>query len=209
MRFIRALATASVLLTATRQAGAQAAPAATPDSAHDSSATSIDSGRTYRRFPGRDNVGIATPVLPQERRAIEHDDAYYTRLTIHRWGSYAMLPLFAGEYLLGRRLLNGGDVPGWMRNTHGTVAGAIGVLFAANTVTGAMNLWESRHDGEGGARRLLHSALMLSADAGFLYTASLAEDDGGSRDFTRHRDAALTSIGLSAAGTALMWFWRN
>ena len=34
-----------------------------------------------------------TPVV--RRRAVQYSDQYYTRLTIHRYGSYLMLPLFA------------------------------------------------------------------------------------------------------------------
>lgn len=180
---------------------------------------------TIRTLPP---LELATPSLPgvvpadQQRQAIEYSDAYYTRLTIHRIGSYAMLPLFATEYLLGKRLMDGGDVPGWVRSAHGTVAGGIGVLFGVNTLTGVWNLWEGRKEPEGRARRFLHSALMIAADAGFLYTASLAEDDdefefgedgGGSfrsgNRSTRHRDAALVSIGMSTAGTLLMWLWKD
>ena len=36
-----------------------------------------------------------TPVARPRPRAIEYSDAYNTRLTIHRIGSYTMLPLFA------------------------------------------------------------------------------------------------------------------
>jgi hypothetical protein len=39
-------------------------------------------------------------------RAIEYSDAYYTRLRIHQIASYAELPMFAAEWVLGQRLLN-------------------------------------------------------------------------------------------------------
>ena len=139
------------------------------------------------------------PARPQ---AIEYSDAYYTRLSIHRVGSYAMLPLFAGEYLLGRELMSDGDVAGWVKGAHVGVATGIGLLFAVNTVTGAMNLWESRHEEEGRNRRLLHAALLTLADAGFLATAMLGED---ADDSNPHRDVALVSIGVSTAGTLMMW----
>ena len=40
---------------------------------------------------------IDTPTV-RRRHAIQYSDQYYTRLTIHRYGSYAMLPLFVAEY---------------------------------------------------------------------------------------------------------------
>ena len=159
-------------------------------------------------------LGPAVPLAAQQQTpppAIEYSDGYYTRLTVHRIGSYAMLPLFGAEYLLGHELEESGDVAGWVKPTHVAVATGIGALFVLNTVTGGMNLWEARHEQEGRTRRLLHAALLTLADAGFVYTATLAEDageeepgedGGGSND---HRNAALVSIGISTAGTLLMW----
>ena len=77
------------------------------------------------------------------RHAVAYSDFYNTRLKIHRIGSYTMLPLFASEWVLGDRLLNGTNPPGWMKPTHVGVASALGVLFTVNTVTGAWNLWDS------------------------------------------------------------------
>lgn len=158
----------------------------------------------------------ALAVLPQppRRRAVEYSDWYGRRLTIHRWASYAMVPLFATEYWLGNKLLNDETVSSGTRDTHAAVASTIGVLFAANTVTGLWNLWDARRDPNGRGKRLVHSALLLAADAGFLYTASLAEDDdegeggAGGRN-TAHRNAALVSIGLSTVGSGLMWFFKD
>lgn len=99
-------------------------------------------------------------------RAIEYSDAYYTRLTIHRWGSYAMLPLFGAEYILGNELLNGSHPSSWVKPTHTTVAIGLGALFGINTVTGLWNLWDSRHDANDRTRRYVHTVLMLAADAG-------------------------------------------
>lgn len=165
---------------------------------------------------------VTGSVVGQQRpQAIEYSDSYYTRLTIHRIGSYAMLPLFAGEYVLGKRLYDGGNVASWVRPWHGYLASGIGVLFAVNTVTGVWNLVEGWKEPEGRTRRVLHSALMLAADVGFLYTASLAperEDDGefeGGREFesegnpTRHRNAALVSISLSTVSAVMMWLWKD
>jgi hypothetical protein len=181
------------------------------------------SPETVRTLPPLGPQGMAGSAASRAVRrgqAIEHGDFYYARLTAHRIGSFAMLPLFAGEYLLGHRLLEGGDAPGWVGSAHGVVAGGIGLIFGLNTVTGVWNLWEGRKEPEGRARRFLHSALMLAADAGFLYTASLAEDDdefeneggggsGAGDGSIRHRNAALASISLSTAGTLLMWLWKD
>ena len=157
---------------------------------------------------------LDTPVV-RRRRAIEYSDQYYTRLTIHRYGSYAMLPLFAGEYVLGQNLINDGSPPSWMKPAHGVVALGIGALFTVNTVTGAMNLWESRSDPSNRGLRIAHSVLMLASDAGFAITGALTPGHHSS-DFatiqasrTRHRNWAVGSIGVATAGTALMWFWKR
>jgi hypothetical protein len=144
-------------------------------------------------------------------RSIELSQGYYTRLGIHRVASYVTLPLFAGEYLLGERLLDDDDdAPGWVKPAHTGVALALGGLFVTNTVTGVWNLWEARHVPEGRGRRILHTALMLAADAGFLYTASLAGDakdsDSGAR---KHRNAAIASISVATVSTVMMWFWKG
>jgi hypothetical protein len=145
----------------------------------------------------------AKPFVAQ---AIEHSDAYYTRLTIHRYGSYAMLPLFAGQYYLGNKLINGTSDT-WVKPTHKATAYAVAGLFASNTVTGVWNAVESRHDREGRGRRLLHGGLMLAAEAGFAYTGiKLSQDASDLGDNAReHRNAALVSMGLATTGTLLMW----
>ena len=139
-------------------------------------------------------------------QAIEYSDAYYTRLTIHRYGSYAELPLFGAQYLLGNKLINGTSAS-WVKPTHQAVAVALGGLFVTNTVTGVWNLVESRHEKEGRSRKLLHVGLMLAADAGFAYTATLASDatNGGPAQKKKHRNAALFSVGLATTGTIVMW----
>jgi hypothetical protein len=177
---------------------------------------------SYRFVSGTVMPAAVEAGAQQRRVAIEYSDAYYTRLTIHRIGSYVMLPLFAGEYVLGKRLLDGGNVASWVRPWHGNLAAGIGVLFAVNTVTGVWNLAEGWKEPEGRTRRILHSAMMLAADAGFLYTASLAGesegyefgDNGGGafgsgNNSIRHRNAALVSIGLSTVSTLMMWLWKD
>ena len=151
---------------------------------------------------------VTDSVRPRPK-AIEYSDAYATRLRIHRIGSYAMLPLFASEYILGDRLMQANHAD-WVKPAHGVVAGGLGALFVVNTVTGVWNLAESRKDPAGRSRRLLHSALMLAADAGFAYTGLIASDAKESPNGrTRHKNAGLVSMGISTVGTALMWFWKD
>jgi hypothetical protein len=45
---------------------------------------------------------------PVHATAIQHSDAYLTRAKIHRYASYASLPLFGAEVLLGESLYNSG-----------------------------------------------------------------------------------------------------
>jgi hypothetical protein len=147
-------------------------------------------------------------------RAIEYSNAYGTRLAIHRYASYAELPLFAVEYALGQRILNGdrtGDrASSGTRSAHRFVAGGLGVLFAVNTVTGVWNLIEARHDPSGRTRRNLHALGMLVADAGFLWTASLAGDAHESVDAAnQHRNAAIASISVATVSTVMMWLWKD
>jgi hypothetical protein len=153
---------------------------------------------------------ILSDTQPRRPRPVTYSDAYFTRLTIHRWGSYTMLPLFAAEVALGQNLINDSRPPSWIKSTHVGVALGIGALFTSNTVTGVWNLWESRKDPAGRTRRLVHSALMIASDAGFVATGLLAEDAGHSVDGrNRHRTVALTSMGVAAVGGVMMWFWKD
>ena len=151
-----------------------------------------------------------TTTRSQRPRAIEYSDAYHTRLKIHQIGAYAMLPLFVGEYFVGQKLLNSTNRPGGLKSAHSLIAGALGVVFAANTVTGVWNFWDSRKDPKGRARRQIHSVLMLASDAGVLLTAMSGSNAKHSLANARtHRTIAISSIALSAIGTGMMWLWRN
>lgn len=143
--------------------------------------------------------------------AIERSDAYYTRLKVHRMGSYAILPLFAAQYYLGNRLLNDELRPDWVKPAHQVVAASVGTVFAVNTVTGVWNLIEARNDPNNRTRRYLHAAAMLAADAGFAYTglvASQEADDLGDGAH-RHRNIALASVGVSTASVIMMWLLND
>lgn len=177
-------------------------------------AVAVESLTTVRAPDAR--LAVDTPVV-RRPRAIEYSDLYYTRLTIHRYGSYAMLPLFAAEYSLGQNLMNDASPPGWMKPAHGLVAGGVGVLFGVNTITGVWNLWDSRQDPNGRTRRILHSVMMLVSDAGFAATGATAP--GHHHFYTNysdylhreqlHRNLAIGSIALSAIGGGMMWFWKQ
>lgn len=161
--------------------------------------------------PTADRLTPTDTIRPRRRpRAIEYSDWYARRLTIHRIGSYTMIPLFAAEYALGQRLLSTSPQPTWVRPTHIGVAVGTAALFGVNTITGAWNLWDSRHDENGRTRRIVHTALMLASEAGFAYTGAIAGDARESFDAAhRHKNAALASMGISIAGTGMMWFWKD
>lgn len=143
--------------------------------------------------------------------AFEYSDAYRLRAKIHRYASFATLPLFALEGWAGSSLYN--DPTEAKKTTHLVLAGTIAALFAVNSVTGVWNLIESRKDPNGRTRRRLHGILMLAADAGFVATAMTAPEsehgesgEGGSR--STHRAIAFTSIGLATASYLIMLFER-
>jgi hypothetical protein len=183
------------------------------------------------------NTSMAGPVLPmliesaqpvvaaadagqhrQRPRPIEYSDAYYVRLKIHEYASYAMLPLFIAEYFVGRSLYNNPETASRsLRGWHNNLAVAIGGLFTLNTVTGVWNLWEGRKDPAGRTRRMIHGISMLVADAGFLVTAKMTPD----REFRRsggtigqssastHRAIAISSMSISLASDLLMLIWNK
>jgi hypothetical protein len=150
-------------------------------------------------------------TIPRRRKAVQYSDEYYTRLQIHRWGSWLEFPVFGAEYWLGQKLMSPDEIPGsWVKPTHAVVAGGLGALFAINTVTGVWNLYESRSSTDDRALVWTHSALMLASDVGFVITGSLAS--GAHRSFRtrdRHRQDALVSMGIASAGTLVMWLKRG
>ena len=155
-------------------------------------------------------VAVAADTTKKRPRPIEYSDAYNTRLTIHRIGSYTMLPLFAAEYALGQNLMNGNS-PDWVRPAHNAVALGVGALFTVNTVTGVWNLWSTRDQPEGRTKRILHSVLMLASDAGFTYTGIVSTDDtkNSSSARTNHRNWAYASMGTALVGYGIMLIGNN
>jgi hypothetical protein len=144
-------------------------------------------------------------------KAIEYSDAYETRAKIHRIASWATLPLFASELALGQSIYNDPNARNSGKKTaHIVVGTGITGLFAVNSVTGVMNLWESRNDPNHYKLKLFHGLLMLGADAGFV--ATFATGPGGRNSSTldaqkqQHRTIALTSIGVATGSYLIMLF---
>ncbi len=172
--------------------------------------TAVDSTDTtahaVRPIVLRDTVHDTTPTRHRERpKAIEYSDWYARRLAIHKWASYATLPLFAAQYITGNQLLKQGRYASPARYVHGPVATAIAGLFLVNTVTGVWNLKESWPDHEGRTQRTLHSTLMLLADAGFVVAGELAKPGlNSSVKRQQHKQVALVSMGISLTGYFMM-----
>jgi len=145
-------------------------------------------------------------------KAIEYSDAYNMRRKIHLYASFATVPLFVTEWVLGQKLYNGTGGES-TRGAHGGVAAGLGVLFGVNTVTGVWNMVEGRKDPNHRTKRLVHGILMLAADAGFVATAAMAPgDDDYGEDFTSkrstHRTVAISSMVTALASYAMMLVGR-
>lgn len=161
-------------------------------------------------LPSLEAPEAADDTIRPRPRAFVYSDAYTTRRTIHKWSSWAILPLFAGEYVVGQKLYT--DPQGGSRDTHTLLAAGIGGLFAVNTVTGAWNLWESRKDPNGRTRRWIHGIAMIVADAGFLATAGTApESEGGTTEGNKslHRTLAISSGSLALGSWLMMLLWKD
>lgn len=175
-------------------------------------AASIQISDTSRVPTGPVRRAIPAPSdTIRRRRTVDLSDAYYQRLTIHRWASYAELPLFAAEYLVGDKLMaRGTPVAGWVKPTHVGLAATISGLFAVNTITGGWNLIEGWS--QFGDRRSLivtHTALMLLADGGFAGASLIAGNGQGLDVQRRHRAVAVASMGAATVSTVMMWIAKN
>jgi hypothetical protein len=151
---------------------------------------------------------------PRRPVPIEYSEGYKTRATIHKYASFATLPVFVANYLVGQDLYNNpGDES--KKSLHvGLVTGSA-VLFGVNTFTGAWNLWEGRKDPNHRGRRMTHGILMIAADVGFLATAMLAPEGEehehgaavptvGNNSASTHRAVALTSMGIATVSYLIM-----
>ena len=162
---------------------------------------------------GAQDANATDPDQDQTARpkAIEYSDAYETRAKIHRYASWATLPLFATELALGQTIYNDPNAnSSAAKGAHIAVGTAITGLFAVNSVTGIWNLWESRNDPSHYKLKLFHGILMLGADAGFVATFSTGPGGRNSAlnvaQKQTHRTIALTSIGLATGSYLIMLF---
>jgi len=176
----------------------------------------LDADGTSLPLPIREWMAIAdfadvSQPAPVHTAAIQHSDAYLTRAKIHRYASYASIPLFAAELYLGQSLYNSAD-PQAHKGAHVAVGTGIITLFGINTVTGAWNLFgtEGRNDKQDRTIKLIHGLLMMAADAGFVATVATAPHSHRTTIPSQsakslHRNVAITSIGLGAAGYTIMF----
>jgi hypothetical protein len=157
------------------------------------------------------NPPVATQQ-PLHAAAVQHSDAYQTRAKIHKYASYATLPLFAGELALGQSLFNSSTRGGGNKGLHSAVGAGIIGLFGVNTVTGAWNLFgEGWQEQDGRTLRLVHGLLMMAANGGFVATWASAPHGDNVRtsstfdhDKKTHREIAVASIGVGTAGYLVM-----
>jgi hypothetical protein len=152
---------------------------------------------------------VASDTPHVRRHAVEVSDWYARRLSIHRGLSYAVIPLFAGEWVAGNQILvRGRDAPTWAKTSHRAIATTLAGVFGVNTVTGLWNLWDSRGVEPGRALRTTHAIMMLAADGGFAYAghtlANRAENDVTGTVRRQHRTWALASIGVTVTSATMM-----
>ena len=165
-----------------------------------------------------DRLAVADQDAPQGAArpvAIEYSDGYQLRRKIHRYASFATLPLFATEFALGQSMFNTTPADdSAKRGVHAAIGAGIVGLFGVNTVTGAWNLFgEGRKDPNHRTLRLVHGLLMMAADAGFVATAMSGPNSRNPRhaltyqaDKVTHRNLGVASISVGTAGYLLMLF---
>jgi hypothetical protein len=137
-------------------------------------------------------------------KAFSIGSGFSARHKVHKYASYATLPLLAAEGVIGQRLLDStGSDSGSLRSAHSALAAGIGVLFGVETVTGVWNMMDLRKISKGNSKRFFHGFLMLAADAGFIATAFTAphKEERNLRtgfDASTHKIVAYTSLGVAA-----------
>lgn len=150
-------------------------------------------------------LGFQTAPAPRPM-AFEYSDGYRTRLKVHKYASFATLPLFVAQFAVGQKLYDG-NASDSTRSAHTALAVSTAALFGVNTVTGVWNLYEGRKDPNKSTKRKVHGILMLVADAGFVATGALApDDDDGGGDRSTHRTVALASMGVATVAYLIMLF---
>src|SRR5262245_53712779 len=89
--------------------------------------------------------------------AFQYSDGYRLRAKIHKVSSFATLPLFGAEAIIGQSLYS--NPTQGKKDAHLVTAAGIGALFAVNTATGVWNLIEARKDPTNRGRRLAHGLM--------------------------------------------------
>ncbi|HWA17001.1 MAG TPA: hypothetical protein VG817_11235 [Gemmatimonadales bacterium] len=153
------------------------------------------------------------------RQSVDLSNGYYTRLDIHRYASYATLPLFAVEVMAGQKLLEeGSGAPLWAEKVHKPAAYLVAGVFAVNAVTGLLNYSEARSVKQGKKRRTVHTILMLASTAGFIYSGTQAPTtaevderiaNGTRGGWTRHKASAWASMSVATVGYLMMYVWKG
>jgi hypothetical protein len=143
--------------------------------------------------------------------AIQYSEGYETRAKIHKYASFATLPLIGTEAILGQSLYNDPySRTSAKRGAHIAVGTAITGLFAVNTVTGMWNLVEGWNDPHHKTLRLLHGFTMLGADVGFL--AAYGTGPGGRNlvnfdsEKSTHRAVVFMTMSVATASYLMMVF---
>jgi hypothetical protein len=169
-------------------------------------------GLAESSFPPPDGWPASAQAAPTRPKAFSYSNAYTVRRRIHRYASFATIPLFIAEVAVGQKLY-GSTASASLRSAHSGLAAGIGVLFGVNSVTGVWNLWESRKDPNGRGKRMFHGILMLAADGGFVATGALAphreeRDLRTSGSAATHRAVALGSMGVAVVSYIYMLLAR-
>jgi hypothetical protein len=222
MRIRLVLLSALILsLVGIRAAGAQTATATAPAAFAGVTFVTADPTEPPARlrldFVDTDQAQTAQPAGTPRTKAFVYSDGYRTRAKIHRYASFATLPLFVAEGFVGQSLYS--NPTEGKKSAHLAIATGMGALFAANAVTGVWNMIEARKDPNGHTKRTVHGILMLAATAGFLGTAATAPEsefgeggqgggDGGGSSRSLHRGIAFTSIGLALTSYLIMLFGK-
>jgi hypothetical protein len=159
------------------------------------------------------SVNPPAPLLPQTPQTPSpYTRAYEIRQDIHKYASYATLPLFAAEYALGESLGSEPGSEGSARGLHAALGTGLVALFFVETATGGWNLWQSRHEKQRRTPRMIHSFLMIAANVGFVATAASTPSEHRPTTFDHdrntHRNIAIASIGIGTAGYLLSVFAR-
>ena len=161
--------------------------------------------------------GAKLAADPQGDRpvAITYTEGHETRAKIHKYSSWATLPLMATEFALGESLYNDPNGPtSTQKGVHGAVGTALIAFFGVQSVTGVWNLVESKQ-APGHTKRMVHGLLMLAAEGGFVASALTAPSTSRSSlpnfdaDKATHRNIAIVSIGVGTAGYLLMLLNRG